>query len=97
MRVANSSLLAYGPEFGDNFSCLANCSGKVRSLIEYLHPVVRRWIIPYEIFVSARLMYLIFWHLVIRAPICSSLAYSLAKLIATNVGVIWLHIIAMAS
>ena len=97
MRVANSSLLAYGPKLENSFNCLANCSGRVRSLIEYLHPTARRWIMPYEIFVSARLMYLMFRHLVIRAPTCPSLTYSLARLIATNVGVIWLHINVIAS
>ena len=52
---------------------------------------------PYEIFVSARFIYLMFRHLVIRAPTCPSLTYSLAKLIATNVGVIWSHIRVIAS
>ena len=52
---------------------------------------------PFEIFVSARFIYLIFRHLVIRAPTCPSLTHSLARLIATNVGVIWLHIKVIAS
>ena len=52
---------------------------------------------PYEIFVSARFIYLMFRHLVIRAATCSSLTYSLARLIATNVGVIWSHIRVIAS
>merc|ERR1712051_821331 len=50
MRVANSSLLSYGPKSENNLSCLASCSGKDRSLIEYLHRDAMRGNIPYDIF-----------------------------------------------
>ena len=87
MRVANSSLLSYGPKSENNLSCLASCSGKDRSLIEYLHRDAMRGNIPYDILVSDRLMYFMLGHLSVRASTCSSFMCSLARFIATRVGV----------
>ena len=47
--------------------------------------------IGYEIFVSARLIYLMLGHLSINASTCSFLIRSRAKIIAINVGEIRWH------
>ena len=51
----------------------------------------------YDTFVSARLMYLILGHLIVRDSTCSSLTRSLARLIAISVGVTSGHIWMIAS
>ena len=97
IRVPNSSLLSNGPKSENSFSCRANCSGRDRSLIEYFQLEAMLGNTRYEILVSARLIYLILGHLSVKASTCSSLIRSLAKLIATNVGVTSRHIWLIAS
>ena len=97
MRVANSSLLSYGPKSENNLSCLAICSGKDRSLIEYLHRDTMRGNISYDILVSDRLMYLMLGHLTVRASTCSFFTCSLARFIAVRVGVTKWQICVMES
>ena len=92
MRVPNSSLLSYGPKSENNFSCRAICSGKDKSLIEYLHLDAMWGTIRYDTLVSARLMYFMLGYLSVRESTCSSLMRSLARFMATSVGVTRLHI-----
>ena len=53
--------------------------------------------IPYDILVSDKLMYFMLGHLSVRASTCSSLTRSLARLMATKVGVTKLQICIMES
>ena len=53
--------------------------------------------ILYDILVSDRLMYFMLGHLSVRASTCSSLTRSLARFMATKVGVTKLHICIMES
>ena len=72
MRVPNSSLLSKGPKSKNNFSCRANCSGKDKSLIEYLHLDAMWGNTRYDTLISARLIYFILGHLSVRESTCSS-------------------------
>ena len=53
--------------------------------------------IPYDILVSDKLMYFMLGHLSVRASTCSSLTRSLARFMATKVGVTKLQICTMES